>query len=881
MAATVSTRVLWSQIIALTGYSALCLFSLLLLAYLRINRHVAFTGDTHATRKVILPAFEPLLWILAAVPGSYALFFCLALKFKMYTTKFPSFDGEVIYAGRQFVFVLALVFLCQKSVSLPALRRAVAKSVLLASYTVPVVWVITRFITENTTLLFIVKLTMRPLLLIFVVYVCFVHQPAGRASPFALRIHGAYILAYHVAITVNIVLQQNAAASSLYAATSYLVLIWGSFCPLAIWSLLRADTEYWRGMGQRVWSLQRAERGYGPQVDEGISSSRIHDLIEVHRKFLIDFAHLEIKRKIGEGASASVFKGRLQQTKRVAVKVYTPIRFTEDVVIEFSYEAALCASLSHPNIVEFYGMCISPPTIGLVFELCQGSLEDVLYAQAKTCTRRRATRNLLGLGGDVANAEDTFDRQQTQLNVAYMLDCARAVAYMHSFSPPLLHRDIKPANFLVDKCNNVKLTDFGDSRRLPRDFPHIVANGNNTQQTSIDTLNSSEVSVTEVTASAPPQIKMTVTGTVSYMAPEMIGSRTGLATYAEAADVYSLAITFWDILYPDREKYPITTNNPLLIFESVLNGRRPPLDDVEHADSDENLLPKLRDIISRAWRSDPNERPSMAQIVQELEAIQEELLAMLAQDLSEDFGRLGSTSVSPCERCFTGEFMVERMEDLQATDSRGEGIRLGRALMDAGFLHHLRHSREFEATTAMYFFDDENINLCQPVAMLEESADTSPESDEESGSQQLSVQTKSKSSRRSRLFSHLTATFTANDRSVSDSDKTFGETGDCPCRLLGQRRNVTTNSAKAKATPKRKPRWQKSSSQSHRLQSNCSASSLNSSGGHSSFTSSWKQRSKVDEDNTLTRKLLDQEENTIVIDINDKLEPMPVLNPAA
>ncbi|KAG6969735.1 hypothetical protein JG687_00003044 [Phytophthora cactorum] len=480
--AVVSERVRLSQIIALVGYSILCSSCLLLLTYLRVNRLVAFKGDAQATRKVILPAFEPLLWILAAVTGGYSVFFCIALHVKLYTTKFPPLDGEIIYSGRQFVFVLALVFLCQKSVSVPALRRAVAKSVLLASYTIPVVWLLNRFAPEKTNLFFFARLFFRPTILIFVVYVCYINPPAGRASPRTLRVHGAYIITYHVLMIVNLLIQYYYPDSSVFAATSYIVLTWGSLSPFFIW---------------------RRQSGPG-QLDESISSNRIHLLIEMHKNFVIDFAHLELRRKIGAGSSATVFSGRLQQRMPVAVKVYTPFRFTEEVVAEFSHEAALCASLSHPNIVKFYGMCVCPPTICLVSELCQGSLEDILYAQAKSRSRRRNTRHLLDLGAEFEDT-DILDQQQMLLKIFNMLDCARAVAYVHSFTPPFLHRDIKPANFLVDKENNVKLTDFGDSRRL--------------------------------------------------------------ASYGEAADVYSLAITFWDILYPDREKYPVT--NPMLVFEAT------------------------------------------------------------------------------------------------------------------------------------------------------------------------------------------------------------------------------------------------------------------------------------------------------------------------
>ncbi|KAG3167383.1 hypothetical protein PI124_g4452 [Phytophthora idaei] len=209
---------------------------------------------------------------------------------------------------------------------------------------------------------------------------------------------------------------------------------------------------------------------------------------------------------------------------------------------------------------------------------------------------------------------------------------------------------------------------------------------------------------------------MTVTGTVEYMAPEMIDSRTGLAAYAEAADVYSLAITFWDILYPHREKYPDTSNNHLLVFESVLSGTRPPID--EHETMNEAVPPRLLDLITSAWKSDPKIRPTARQMVQELENTQGELLATLTQDLLPETAGNVESSV----QTFTGEYAVDRMEHLRVIASRSEGIRLGRALMDAGFLHHFEHSCGFrDCDTRIYFLDDDNISFCQPLAFLEES----------------------------------------------------------------------------------------------------------------------------------------------------------------
>ncbi|ETI35963.1 TKL protein kinase [Phytophthora nicotianae CJ01A1] len=879
--AVVLERVRLSQIIALVGYSILCSFCLLLLIYLRLNRLVAFKGDAQATRKVILPAFEPLLWILAIVTGGYSIFFCIALHVKMYTTKFPYLDGEIIYAGRQFVFVLALVFLCQKSVSVPALRRAVAKSVLLASYTIPVVWLLNRFAPDKTTVFFFVRLLFRPTILIFVVYLCFINPPAGRASPLSLRVHGAYITTYHILMIINILIQNYYPDSARAAATSYMVLIWGSLSPLFIWSLLRADTEYWRGMGQRACALQQAGRQSGlAQLDETISSNRIHLLIEMHKDFVIDFAHLELRRKIGAGSSAAVFSGRLQQRKPVAVKVYTPFRFTEEVVAEFSHEAALCASLSHPNIVKFYGMCVCPPTICLVSELCQGSLEDILYAQTKSRSRRRVTRHLFDLNAEL---EDTvvLDRQQMLLKIAYMLDCSRALAHVHSFTPPFLHRDIKPANFLVDKENNVKLTDFGDSRRLPREIP----GKSDEPQTSVGTVASSDSPGPSRSIPAPPQIKMTVTGTVSYMAPEMIGCRTGLASYGEAADVYSLAITFWDILYPDREKYPVT--NPMLVFEGVLNGCRPPLEDMDPSNPDEIFPSKLREIITRSWHRDPNVRPTMPQVVRTLESIQEELLSVLAQDLSDDFERSSvGCRMLPSEKCFTGAFLIERMEDLAVADSKGEGLRLGRALMDAGFLHHIRHEQGFENSDAVYFFDDGNINFCQPLAMLEETTGT--ESDDEPFVQQTRKATtftspKSKCSGRSGLFSHLASTFSSGGHHSSGSSGTeAAEVNTCACRLRGQRHNVLSRTGSDSQHRHRQRAWRKSPLRHHSTGTS-SCSSNRSSAGFLASPTRWKRKkSKHQKENSLTHKLLDEaKEHAIDIDDEEVKESPTLARPAA
>ncbi|TYZ67064.1 hypothetical protein PybrP1_002982 [[Pythium] brassicae (nom. inval.)] len=457
-----------------------------LLAYMRVKRHDAFKGDESAARKIILPAFEPLLWILAVATGAYMAFFCTTLATDFYKD-FPSKrDTEFFYAGRQFVFVIVLVFMFQKSVSLPALRRAVLISLVLATYSVPIVWTLATFYDPSGPVVFWGQTVTRAALQAFYVYVYF--RPPGRASRKSLR----------------------------------------QFC-----------------------------------------------------------------------------------------------------VFEFVY---------------------------LAF-----SMSSLITARLKLATVQ-ATVGYCGAGGTSGYATNGYVAVSTP-------STANSTSAMSSSTPAVL-----PTSML----------------------------------------------------------KMTVTGTVDYMAPEMISGRAGLASYGEAADVYSLAITFWDILNPGRDRYPRQRCNPLLIFETVVDGTRPDLDIPMH--------PRLRELIANAWQSDPSLRPTAHHIVIQLEAIQEELLATFALDLCDDFDQTGLPQRPPSpapEKYFTGEYAIEKMEDAKYVSTAAEAVRVGNALMDAGFLHHVSHEQGFDDTDAMYFFDEESVAYCQPFAILEAGLTDDSESSCSSSEMQL------------------------------------------------------------------------------------------------------------------------------------------------
>ncbi|GLD92764.1 hypothetical protein PINS_up001343 [Pythium insidiosum] len=732
------------QLFLLAGYGIMCLLSGLLICYLRHNRSVARKGDASAARKIILPAFEPLLWILGGATGVYTAYFATALAMRLYTTDISKLATEFFYSGRQFVLVTVVVFMFQKSVSIPALRRSVYIAFLLSTYTIPVVWYMVN--QGNPDSFYTVVTTARALLLLLYAYI-FVRPPC-RASKRTIREYAVFAFVYYTLLfTYNEMFRQN--RLELGFAMTYANLLWGAMCPLVIWRVLKADTEYWRGMGQRAVALQTLFRQKN-DPDERISSRGLHVLIEMHRRFIIDFAYLEIKEKIGDGSSSIVFSGLLHSGIPVAVKVYSPPEFTEETVAEFSHEAALCGALHHPNIVRFHGMCVCPPTICLVSELCQGNLEDFLFVQDSSHKFPPTPHQFL-------------------LSLCYMLDAARAIGYLHSFSPAFIHRDIKPANFLVDADGTVKLTDFGESRSLPR--PHMAQD---LHPYMVIASEAHRHQIGQQSAGGPQgrsSQMLTIRGTVDYMAPEVIKGRSGQAQYGEAADVYSLAITFWDILFPGRDKYPtIKRGNHLQVFEAVIDGKRPIIEKGAHAG--------LRDVIESAWHPDPRLRPTAATIVSALERIQEEVMVEFAAQIHST--TLAVTTRERHGKLVSGAQIVDAMTAMGYVEDLSEAIRLGHALMDGGFLHHERHQRGFEGTDdSLYFFDEENIQLCQPVHPFNTELNggslrgmsTTMYSD--SGSPPTGVK-----SRQTRVMTGST---------VTDEDPLLEMRGQCACRQLGQR----------------------------------------------------------------------------------------------
>jgi tRNA A-37 threonylcarbamoyl transferase component Bud32 len=274
--------------------------------------------------------------------------------------------------------------------------------------------------------------------------------------------------------------------------------------------------------------------------------ARLQSLVREHSNIFIEFGALRVQRLVASGANSDVYVARYKGAS-VALKVFKPLEITYEVVQRWSREISISIVLDHPNIVKCHGISIAPPKIIIVSEFVELSLDRFI--------------------------RDVKPDFSTALDI--MIDVASAVAYLHERK--LIHRDIKAANVvLVDAAGKycAKLIDFGETRNIEGE-----------------------------TAA------MTITGTPQYVAPELLRTHgDGTATYGRKADVFSMAILFWEILHHGTPVFPERWSIAS-ILSAVIGGYRPQVDDqlrVQHE--------PIAELVQDMWSAEDGVRPNAAAV---------------------------------------------------------------------------------------------------------------------------------------------------------------------------------------------------------------------------------------------------------------------------
>jgi beta-lactam-binding protein with PASTA domain/tRNA A-37 threonylcarbamoyl transferase component Bud32 len=153
--------------------------------------------------------------------------------------------------------------------------------------------------------------------------------------------------------------------------------------------------------------------------------------------------------------------------------------------------------------------------------------------------------------------------------IKFLLPVLSALGAAHKLG--IVHRDIKPENILVSKEGRIKIADFG------------LAKG-----ALIGSTMTAESSV--------------ILGSVSYLSPEQVSR--GIAD--SRSDVYSAAITAFEIFTGAK---PFEGDEPIQIAFMHVNSQVPRISSLV-----DNVPQALDDLIYRATRVDPDERPRDAQV---------------------------------------------------------------------------------------------------------------------------------------------------------------------------------------------------------------------------------------------------------------------------
>lgn len=282
---------------------------------------------------------------------------------------------------------------------------------------------------------------------------------------------------------------------------------------------------------------------------------------------------------LGEGGFGKVYKGWIDEKghnpvksgtgKVIAVKKLNPESLQG--LEEWQSEVNFLGRLSHPNLVKLLGYCVEEKDLLLVYEfMSKGSLENHLF-------RRGAA----------------FQPLSWILRLKIAIGAARGLAFLHTSEKQVIYRDFKASNILLDSHYNAKISDFGLAKNGP--------------------------------SGGDSHVSTRVMGTHGYAAPEYVA--TG-HLYIKS-DVYGFGVVLLEMLTGQRA---LDTNRPSG-QHNLVDWAKPYL--TERRKLARVMDPRLEgqypskgakqaaQLTVKCLAPEPKNRPSMKEVVETLEQIQE------------------------------------------------------------------------------------------------------------------------------------------------------------------------------------------------------------------------------------------------------------------
>ncbi|MBK8932979.1 MAG: protein kinase [Chloroflexi bacterium] len=231
--------------------------------------------------------------------------------------------------------------------------------------------------------------------------------------------------------------------------------------------------------------------------------------------------HYEIRSHIARGGMADVYLAfDVNLHRKVALKVMLAQLSADTQFVErFRREAQTVAQLEHPNIIQVYGIGLTPdqrPYIAMPF-IDGGALRDTL----EMLTRRG----------------ELLPTTQALAIVRQMADALRV-----AHAAGIVHRDIKPSNILLRPDGTPILVDLGIA--AVQSAPKLTQTG-------------------------------TLIGTPNYMSPEQARGE----KLDGRSDLYSLGVILYEMLAGKR---PFEADDPLAVLHKHVYEEPTPLENIRH-----------------------------------------------------------------------------------------------------------------------------------------------------------------------------------------------------------------------------------------------------------------------------------------------------------
>jgi eukaryotic-like serine/threonine-protein kinase len=258
----------------------------------------------------------------------------------------------------------------------------------------------------------------------------------------------------------------------------------------------------------------------------------------------------EILAPLGAGGMGEVYRAQDTRLGRaVAIKVL-PAELGNDPerLARFRREAQTLAALNHPNVATIHGLEEAAGTPYLVLELVEGE-----PLAARLGRGPLPLREALGIAGQIAAGIEAAHERG------------------------IVHRDLKPANVMISASGAVKVLDFG----LARSEPNPSFSG--------------DLSRTP-TATLEATVAGMIVGTLAYMSPEQARGQ----IVDRRSDVWSFGCILFECLAGRRCFAGGTATD---VVARILE-REP-----EWSALPDTTPARVREILRRCLRKDPNERP--------------------------------------------------------------------------------------------------------------------------------------------------------------------------------------------------------------------------------------------------------------------------------